>query len=217
MRCSLLRLWLGTSLMTTLLTCGCQHGRQCCSSCAGSTCGGNAAASAPIVSRSTSYAPSVTTPSASQEFFAPLATGTPLVHTTAKPATSADATADRSALGDGLNAANGRPATEPFRDATASRRTFTDLTAHPRFAHDPNYHWLVGVLDYSKIQGEWLLRYASVEEDDRYGGSVTLHRPGPMNQFKSGQLVRVEGHVINPESQQLRPAFEVQSLRPAER
>jgi hypothetical protein len=96
------------------------------------------------------------------------------------------------------------------------RRTFTDLTAHPRFAHDPNYHWLVGSLDYSKIQDAWVLRYASVEEDDRYGGSVTLVNPIGMEKFKSGQLVRVEGSLKNADTQDLRPPFLVQSVRAVE-
>jgi hypothetical protein len=93
------------------------------------------------------------------------------------------------------------------------RRTFTDTTAHPRFAHDPHYHWLIGTLDYSKLQDAWVLRYASVEEEDRYGGSVTLVNPAGMEKFKSGPLVRVEGSLKNADTQELRPPFLVDSLR----
>lgn len=83
----------------------------------------------------------------------------------------------------------------------------------PRYAHDPKYHWLVGTVEYSRIQQAWLLRYVSVEEEDRYGGCVTLVAPNNQMTFKPGQIVRVEGELIDPESQQLRPAFQVQTIR----
>jgi hypothetical protein len=84
-----------------------------------------------------------------------------------------------------------------------------------RFGHDPNYHWLVGTLDYSRIQRAWLLRYVPYEEDDRYGGCVTLIGAVPSKSLKQGATVRVEGTVIDPDSRQLRPAFQVQNLRAA--
>lgn len=83
----------------------------------------------------------------------------------------------------------------------------------PNFAHDPNYRWLVGTLDYSRIQRQWLLRYTSFDEEDRYGGCVTLIAPDAARYFKRGQMVRVEGTLIDPESRQLLPAFEVQAFR----
>jgi hypothetical protein len=82
-----------------------------------------------------------------------------------------------------------------------------------RFGHDPNYHWLMGILDYSRIQGAWLLRYVPFEENDRYGGCVTLVGFTPSTALKPGQSVRVEGELIDPESRQLRPAFQVRNIR----
>ncbi len=89
--------------------------------------------------------------------------------------------------------------------------------ASPRFAHDPNYHWLVGTIAYSKVQDAWVLRYAAIEDGDRYGGSVTLVGLVGKTGLQSGQQVRVEGHLIDPNSQQIRPAFEARSIRPVER
>jgi hypothetical protein len=82
-----------------------------------------------------------------------------------------------------------------------------------RFGHDTNYRWLVGTLDYSRIQRAWLLRYVPYEEDDRYGGCVTLVGDVPTKSLKPGATVRVEGNLIDPDSRQLRPAFQVQNLR----
>lgn len=81
------------------------------------------------------------------------------------------------------------------------------------YGHDPNYRWLVGTLDYSRNQGAWVLRYVSYEEDDRYGGCVTLVGDTATMSLKPGQTVRVEGSMIDPESRQLQPAFEVRSIR----
>jgi hypothetical protein len=88
-----------------------------------------------------------------------------------------------------------------------------EASSAPRFGRDPNYRWLVGPVEYSRIQQAWLLRYVSVEEDDRYGGCVTLVAPNQRMTFKPGQIVRVEGALIDPESQQLRPAYQVQTIR----
>lgn len=83
------------------------------------------------------------------------------------------------------------------------------------FGHDPKYRWLVGTLDYSQIQGAWLLRYVSYEDDDRYGGCVTLVGALPAAVMKKGKTVRVEGSLIDPDSRHLRPAFQVENIRAA--
>jgi hypothetical protein len=73
------------------------------------------------------------------------------------------------------------------------RRSFADITANPAFAHAPDYSWLVGELQRVRADGSWRLRYASVDEDDAYGGSVVL-LGGSLEGRKEGQLVRVTGH-----------------------
>jgi uncharacterized protein (TIGR03000 family) len=87
-------------------------------------------------------------------------------------------------------------------------------TAH--FGHDPNYHWLVGTLDYSQIQRAWLVRYAPQREEDRHGGCVTLQGLGSMNNFHSGQRVLVEGRLVDEESEKIRPPYRVESIRALE-
>jgi hypothetical protein len=114
-----------------------------------------------------------------------------------------------------------RPANAPGLGSTSAPLASRDVSPildedpadHGKFAHDPAYHWLVGTLDYSRIQQAWVLRYVPLEQEDRYGGCVTLVLSGrPMN-FKRGQTVRVQGALIDPESQQLRPAFQVRDIR----
>jgi hypothetical protein len=77
---------------------------------------------------------------------------------------------------------------EPFH-----RRAYVDITAKSCFAHASDYSWLQGELTYLHSRNCWRIRYASVDEDDKYGGGVYLTETGPMDNFKDGQLVRIEG------------------------
>jgi hypothetical protein len=110
------------------------------------------------------------------------------------------------------------PEAERGQDASPSLNDPSEEAQVPvtdRFGHDANYRWLVGTLDYSQIQRAWLLRYVSYEEDDRYGGCVTLVGPMSAAVLKKGKTVRVEGNLIDPDSRHLRPAFQVEHIRPA--
>jgi hypothetical protein len=74
---------------------------------------------------------------------------------------------------------------------------------------------LFGVLDFNAHRGTWRLRYADAGDEDRYGGCVTLDGVGrQMEGYASGQLVRVEGEMVNPESRDINPAYRVKDMRP---
>jgi hypothetical protein len=98
-------------------------------------------------------------------------------------------------------------------DTAAPRRSFADITADARFAHADDYGWLVGEVAYSHAKKSWRLRYASVDETDRYGGSVTLEGTG-LDDLKDGQVVKVEGSVLNPESRDPSPGYRVTTVAP---
>ncbi len=97
-------------------------------------------------------------------------------------------------------------------DEAAKRRSFADITAKPCYDHDPDYRWLQGELQFVHARNAWRLRYASVDEEDRYGGSVTLSEVGSMSSYSNGQFVRVEGCMENPESKEPSPAYRVTSI-----
>ena len=100
-------------------------------------------------------------------------------------------------------------------DDSTPRRSFADITARPEFAHAPDYSWMVGQLQYVHGRKAWRLRYASVDEEERYGGSVTLEGCDHlMDQYRSGQLVRVQGKLADPESRHPSPGFIVADIRP---
>jgi hypothetical protein len=79
------------------------------------------------------------------------------------------------------------------------------------FARD--YSWLMGELQYVRSRDVWRLRYAEAEQDDRYGGTVTLVGEGLTADCKNGQIVRVEGQMINPDSSEPRPPYWARKLR----
>jgi hypothetical protein len=93
------------------------------------------------------------------------------------------------------------------------RRSFADVTANPGFGHAPDYSWLTGELQYVHVRNSWRVRYASVDEEDRYGGSVTLAETGSMGDHKDGQMVRVEGHLLDPESRDPSPTYRVRNIQ----
>jgi hypothetical protein len=98
-------------------------------------------------------------------------------------------------------------------DQPVKRRSFADITAAPCFAHAGDYTWLSGELQYVYARNVWTVRFASVDEEDRYGGSVTLQPFGPMTEYKSGQYVRVEGQLVDAESHEPSPLYRVRSIQ----
>jgi hypothetical protein len=192
MRRFLLRLGTGTSLLAALLTCGCQHNRYCRSKCFAPA----AVAKATPPASSSRAALAANAPAQASPASSPAASS---------PMPNVPTTAELGPLGSERSSVSPPSLMDPSPDGQAP--------ALERFGHDRNYRWLMGTLDYSRIQGAWLLRYAPFEEDDRYGGCVTLVGFTPPTSLKPGQSVRVEGELIDPESRQLRPAFQVRNLR----
>lgn len=205
--------WRGTCLLAVLLTCGCQHPRTCCSPCDANP----VTMGAPVVAKEApALTPALDVPSGVGEAAAPAANIIPpVVRTTANiPAVDPMlnlAPPPHSSLPSGA-AARGQFDAISYQESPQTEPAPRRLAGDGQFAHDANYQWLVGTVDYSRIQQAWVLRYVPVEEEDRYGGCVTLVTNRPMN-FKQGQTLRVQGALIDPDSQQLRPAFQVQDIR----
>jgi hypothetical protein len=97
----------------------------------------------------------------------------------------------------------------------APRATLVDSDGSKAHGHAPDYTWLVGELQFSYVRKAWRLRYMPVDEDDRYGGSVTFIDTGalPMANYQSGQIIRVEGRLRDPEAREPSPAYLVKSIQ----
>jgi len=82
------------------------------------------------------------------------------------------------------------------------------------YNHAPDYHWLTGELRYSPARAAWCVHYATQEEEDRHGGSVTLIAPGKLTGLHSGQAVCVEGELVNPQADEPSPSYRLRNVRP---
>ncbi len=81
------------------------------------------------------------------------------------------------------------------------------------YGHAADYSWLSGELEYLQTRQVWRLRYALADQEDRYGGTVILVGEGLPANCKAGQLVRVEGQLLNPDSDRPRPPYRVRTFQ----
>ena len=101
----------------------------------------------------------------------------------------------------------------PVGEPEPPRKSFVDITAHPGFNHTEDYSSLTGQLQHSRITKGWRLRYASVDEVDPYGGSVTLMEDARLSDLKDGDIVRVHGRLVNPEDRGIAPPYQIDSVQ----
>jgi hypothetical protein len=92
------------------------------------------------------------------------------------------------------------------------RRSFADITANSNFAHAPDYSWVSGELQHFGNSDEWRIRYASVDEDDQYGGSMVLSGATSSADLKPGLIVRIVGHVIEADPNKGHPSYIVTGI-----
>jgi hypothetical protein len=81
----------------------------------------------------------------------------------------------------------------------------------------PDYTVLTGEIFFYQQKNQWRLRFASIDEEDRYGGCVTLDALMEMKEFRSGDLVTVRGELVNRESRDRAPLYRVHEIIPVQR
>jgi hypothetical protein len=92
------------------------------------------------------------------------------------------------------------------------RRAFVDLTAQPWFGHGDDHSWLNGQVQYLRSANTWRLHYASVDDNDPYGGTVTLVGDDALRKLKDGQYVRVCGSPVEPDRREAGSPYRVTSF-----
>jgi hypothetical protein len=90
------------------------------------------------------------------------------------------------------------PAVGTSSDETRPLAAATPLKPGEKFGHARDYRWVAGVLDRHLRGGYWTLRYADLSADDPWGGKVRLLDDRRLNEFKSGDVVYVEGELLAP-------------------
>jgi hypothetical protein len=88
------------------------------------------------------------------------------------------------------------PPGSTFNVDSAAAKTLTIPGQNFAYANDAAYTQLSGRLEYSSIDGRWLLRYTAPESRaDRYGGVAILIGPNQMNGFRNGDFVTAAGRL----------------------
>jgi hypothetical protein len=102
--------------------------------------------------------------------------------------------------------------------ATATQKPTTEVeNARIRYDHAKDFTWVMGKLEYLYSKRAWRVRYSPPEVEDQYGGTFTLVGVEDLSEsFKSGQMVRVDGVVLDPETRQLSPKYQVHAIKPLE-
>jgi hypothetical protein len=202
MRRSWLRLCVGLSVVGAVLVMGCGHSRHHCNSCDSAK-----GISHPIAVASADGLQPVPSGSNYAAVPQPPVVDTKIVEVP-KPPEPADDTVEQARLTDVV-------LPEPVEKV--HRRSYADISADPCFAHAPDYSSITGELYHVKNSDVWTVRYASTDEDDQYGGKVTLSDIGSMEGLESGQMVHVEGRLADPESKELFPKYQVHSIHPVKK
>jgi hypothetical protein len=73
-----------------------------------------------------------------------------------------------------------------------------DRRYEARLDRAADYSWLTGQLFYVHADGGlWVLRYAAPSGEDRNGGGVVLVRDRQMDSYRHGDLVKVQGELLD--------------------
>ncbi|WP_020469449.1 hypothetical protein [Zavarzinella formosa] len=90
------------------------------------------------------------------------------------------------------------------------------FAGNPKYGHADGYEWVVGELCLSEAKKSWRIRYAGLDSDDQYGGSLTLSGADILlEHMVNGQLVRVEGEVLE-KNRNTAPRYHVVALKPVD-
>jgi hypothetical protein len=107
------------------------------------------------------------------------------------------------------------PAAAPEPDPKVSQKDPNQV------GHADDYSWVTGHLSYVHVEGgRWVLRYAGVDQADKYGGSVVLGGATEMKNYREGDLVCIRGEMLNegrPSRYLGGPLYRVNSITMIER
>jgi hypothetical protein len=114
------------------------------------------------------------------------------------------------------------PAAAPGQTVTAMKPVpEVDQTHQDKVGAAEDYSWVTGQLFYVRVEGGlWVLRYSSVGQVDRYGGSVVLAPGVEMKNYREGDVVCVNGQILSEgrASRQLGgPLYRVTSIHMVDR
>jgi hypothetical protein len=99
------------------------------------------------------------------------------------------------------NPTDTEPSYQTHRSYPTQRRS-QDIPAAPggkTYGHAEDYSWLIGRLQrISTPNDQWKIRYAPIDEEDQWGGSMVLAPDARLAKYTDGDVVYLEGQIIAP-------------------
>ena len=89
--------------------------------------------------------------------------------------------------------------TQVAKPAPRPRKVIKNVKLSPesKFGHAKDLSWLIGQLQRLHVNGgSWKIRYAPLDVQDKWGGSVILSQDARIDGFKDGDFVYVEGEIL---------------------
>jgi hypothetical protein len=84
------------------------------------------------------------------------------------------------------------------------------------YGHGENYEWLIGTLQRVHVpRPGWKIRYARLDEKDKWGGSMVFAPDARLESFQDGDVLYVEGEIISDRASLYLagPRYRVRNLR----
>lgn len=92
-----------------------------------------------------------------------------------------------------------------------------DPSGDQTYGHANDYTWLIGRLQrISTPTEQWKIRYAPLDEEDQWGGSMVLAPDARLGSYTDGDIVYLEGQIIAPRPSLYisGPLYRVRLIRP---
>jgi hypothetical protein len=87
---------------------------------------------------------------------------------------------------------------QPIPAASAAAAADAPKETMERIAIADDASWIIGQLSYVHADGGiWVVRYAPLDTEDRFGGAVVLAPGTDMSKFHEGDVVFVRGEIVN--------------------
>lgn len=84
------------------------------------------------------------------------------------------------------------------------------------YGHGKNYEWLIGKLMKVHVpRPGWKIRYARLDEKDKWGGSMVFSTDARLENFQDGDVLYVEGEIISDRASLYLsgPRYRIRSIR----
>ncbi len=86
---------------------------------------------------------------------------------------------------------------KPTRSPESSYTVSSSSSMDKHYGHAPNYSWISGRLTRVHANGGmWIIRYASLDTNDKHGGSVVLAPTTNTYNYRDGDYVMVHGEIL---------------------